>query len=223
MKKVILIILLIFSLTLNAQEREIKNNQLTLSGALDSNSAWEIEFSYMRRLSPYVGLGAGVNLYHQYYDEISANGPDMPGAYLAQWVLSDESKRATGMVFNPFVHLNTPALFKVEDLGVNIFAEPGLSMAFLTDKNVEVDYWNKNDYYYGKTFYGHGGDWLYWNCRIGIAMENEDGCLQLGYFASNIDMYSYKRNIKIENIRLGDDLPTTHFNWGIFISLGCKL
>jgi hypothetical protein len=67
-----------------AQEEKIKSNQYTLSGALDSNSAWELEFSYMRRIFPYIGIGAGINIYHQYSDEISASGGNVPGTSINQ-------------------------------------------------------------------------------------------------------------------------------------------
>ncbi|MCI1741686.1 MAG: hypothetical protein LKI18_04815 [Prevotella sp.] len=221
-KNIVFIILWIFPITLMAQEEKIKSNQYTLSGALDSNSAWELEFSYMRRIFPYIGIGAGINIYHQYSDEISASGGNVPGTSISQWILSNNSKQATGLVFNPFVHIKTPTLFHIDEMGVNIFTEPGLSIAFLTDKNVGVNYWNGSGYYDTKTFYGHGGNWLYWHYRIGGSMENEDVVLSMGYFASNIDFYSYKRNIRIENVRLGDNLPKKHFNWGIFISLGYK-
>ena len=223
MRKVILIILWLLPIILSAQEDKPTNKQISLLGALDSNSAWELEFSYMRRLTSWFGAGAGLNIYHQYSDEITAEGDPVPGMSISQWILSDKSKRATGMQFNPFVHINTPALFRIEGNGVNLYAEPGVLMTFLSDKNVEADYWNGSGYYVGRTFYGHGGDWLFWCCRLGIALENEYGCLSIGYLASNTDMYSFKRNIHIDNVRLGNNLSKTHFNWAVFVNLGCKL
>jgi hypothetical protein len=223
MKKAFCLLLCFLPMVLCAQEEKPKNNQLTLSGALDSNDAWEVDFSYMRRFTSWMGVGAGMNFYRQYSDDITASGGSVQGQSLPQWILSDNSKKATGLQFRPFVHLNTPALFHIEDAGVNLYAEPGVLMTFLYNRNVKADYWDGSGYYSERTFDGHGGNWLSWNCRLGIALENEYGSLSIGYMASNQDMYDALRDIRIENVRLGDTLPKKHSNWGIFISIAGKL
>lgn len=127
----------------------------------------------------------------------------------------------SGFQFNPYLHLNTPSLFTIQNLGVVIYAEPGVLLT-LTNKTVDADYWYGNGYYDRRTFSGHHGDWLFWSCRSGLSLEGEMGCFSIGYFASNTDMYAYKRSIHIDNVDLGKNLPKRHFNWGIFLSLGYK-
>lgn len=84
MRKTILIIFYILSFPLFAEEITSNNNQLTLSGALDSNDAWEVEFSYMRRLNSWFGTGAGVNIYQQYANNISPEASKLPGLGIRQ-------------------------------------------------------------------------------------------------------------------------------------------
>lgn len=221
MRKTILIIFYFLSLPLWAQEIPPSKNQLTLSGALDSNDAWEVEFSYMRRLNSWLGAGAGVSIYQQYACNINPDVPKLPGQGIPQWILSDQSQHMSGVQFNPYLHLNTPTLFTIQDLGVVLYAEPGLLLT-LADRNIAADYWYGNGYYDRRTFSGHSGDRLFWSCRSGLSLEGEKGCFSIGYFASNTDMYTNIRSIHIDNVDLGKYLPKKHFNWGIFISLGYK-
>lgn len=207
------------------EEEEPENlNQISLSGALDSNVAWEIQFSYMRRIFPWFGAGVGANMYHQYSDEIDVQGDPIAdpsaGSSISPWILSDNSQRATGLQLNPYVHRNTPTLFSIEDAGINLYVEPGLLVTLASDRRVEVDYLGNAGYNIACDFSSNRGDWVFWNCRAGVALENNGGSITLGYFASNMDIYAYKRHIHIDNVYLGDYLPHTHFNWGIYLRLG---
>lgn len=204
-----------------SQEEKMNSNQIMLSGAIDSNSAWELSGNYMKRLNSWFGIGAGLNVFKQYSNEISASGSTLQVTNISEWILSDDSKRIAGLQFNPFVHINTPKLFAIEDAEVNIYAEPGLLMTISSNK-IEADYWDGTGYYIARTFHGHSGNWLSWNCRLGIALENDAGILCIGYFISNMDMYTYKRNIYVGDTRLGDYMPKQKYNWGIYIGLGMK-
>lgn len=221
MRKTVILFLFFSSIPLLAQEETINKNQIMLSGAIDSNSAWEFSGNYMRRLNSWLGIGAGLNVYRQYTNEISASGPAMQVTNISEWVLSDNSKCVAGLQFNPFVHINTPKLFTIEDAEANVYVEPGLLMTASSNK-IEADYWDGTGYYIARTFHGHGGNWLSWNCRLGIALENDAGILCAGCFMSNMDMYTYKRNIYVGNTRLGDHMPKKKSNWGIYIGIGMK-
>lgn len=222
MRTFFLIVIIHCSLASIAQDlNRQNNNQIMLIGALDSNSAWELGLSYTRRLSPWCGVGVGMNVYKQYSDEIHASGSDIQGAGISEWILSDNSTRVGGLQLNPFVHINTPSLCYIEDAGLKLYIEPGALLTVSSNK-CEVDYWDGHGYYATQIFKGHGGDWLSWACRIGLSLENDFGFVNIGYFTSNLDMYAYKRNIRIGNTTLGDGLPKRHSNWGIFIGVGLK-
>lgn len=225
MKRLISIVLGILSLPFWAQENEVLRNQIFLSGAENSNWAWEVEASYMRRVNSWLGAGAGLNLYHQWTGMIYAEGPSIQVAHdmtIAGWRLSDDSRRASGIQFNPFIHLNTPSLFRLFGACVLLYAEPGALMTIFSDRNVEVDYWTGSNYGVGRTFTSNKGDWFFWSTRLGVSLDDDGFSISAGYLASNVDFYAYTRHIQVENVRLGDNLPHKRFNWGVYVNVGYK-
>lgn len=220
MKKLFYILLLCsISHIIKAQEKQ--NNQIVLSGAVDSNDAWELKFSYVKKLKEWFGLGIGLNVYKQYYGGITVSGPPIHGVGINEWILSDNSRCAGGVQLNPFIHINTPTLFHIQDFKADIYMEPGVQMT-ITSNKLEADYWYNNGYYLSRTFEGHGGKWFSWNYCMGVELENEECLFGLGYFISNMDIYSYKRDIKIDKIRIGDYLPSPQKKWGLCICIGLK-
>lgn len=222
MKRIALILLFQSSLALYAQvEDKPAKNQIMLSGALDSNSAWELGIFYTRRLSSWLGIGGGVNSFKQYYDEFHVSGPVIPGTHISEWILSDNSARAGGLQLSTFVHVNTPPLFCIEEAKFNLYVEPGALMTASTNK-CETAYWDGSGYYDARVFSGKGGVNFSWICRLGLALETDFGAINVGYFTSNCDIYANKRDIRIGNVAIGESLPKRHSNWGVYVGVGLK-
>lgn len=222
MKRITLIFLLLGSLALYAQgEDKPAKNQVMLSGALDSNSAWELGLFYTRRLASWFGIGCGVNGFEQYSNEIHVSGPVIQGTHISEWILSDNSARVGGLQLNTFVHVNTPPLFCIDDAKVNLYMEPGVLMTVSSNK-CEATYWDGHGYYITRVFSGEGGVCVSWICRIGLALENEFGTVNIGCFTSNCDIYANKRNISIGNVSFDENLPKRHSNWGVYVGVGLK-
>ena len=224
MKKILLFLLCFLPLFSPAAEEEDEKhyNQISLAGALDSNDAWEVEFSYMRRFNSWLGAGVGLNFYAQYVDNIDVHGAPIPDVGASSWILSDRSKRAAGLQLNPYVHFNTPSLIRIESAGIKLFAEPGLLTTAIAKRKVEKLMPGDSGYTLMQTYTGHGGDWLFWSVRLGATLENDDGAVSIGWLGSNMDMYSFVRHIRIDDILIGDHLPARHLHWGVFISLAYK-
>jgi len=215
MRKLAFTLICLCSSVVYAQDGRVAN-QISLSGALDSNSAWEVGLSYMRKISSWFGVGVGANVYSQYSGEIKASGENMQGTSISEWILGGNSGRVAGIQINPFVHLSTPSLFSFQGADFTVYAEPGLLLSLSSNK-CGVVFWDGRGYYVTRMYRGKSGDWFSGICRLGVSLENEYGVFNLGYFLSDFDMYSFKRSIRIGATVLGDYMPNKHTNWGIYI------
>lgn len=224
MKYIVYLLFLLLPMNIYGQEKE-NLNEASVSVGVNSNDCWELEGAYLRRLNPYIGIGAGIHFFNQYSTKISGQGPYISGTptniSIPAWTLSD-SKKPAGLSLNPYIRLNTPKLFKIFGGSVSLFAEPGMYLTWYLDKNQYVYYWDGEGYNIQKSFHDKKGDWVYWNARTGISIGDESATLSIGYSASNLDVYSYRRNIVVDGVNLSKDLPKKHFLWGLFVSAAYK-
>lgn len=139
--------------------------------------------------------------------------------------LVDNEKDIRWIILKPSVIIKSPAIWKSEDNYYRIWiqTEPGLSFAcpfrnsltygikeFSGIISHTVDY---------RTFPNKGLQWLYWNAKISINLAFERFIFRGGYYISNLDYYSGRRNITLAN-RNKFWVPQKELSQSIFLSIG---
>ena len=190
---------------------------------INNEQAWQIEPSITWNFYKYLGLTFGMELTRQY---------NQPGRQTIidghEAELVDNERNIGWIICKPSLAIKTPAIWKNPNDNYSLWAqiEPGLSLACpfrnsLTYKIREfsggigqtVDY---------RTFPNKGLQWLYWNTRASVCFAVDRFVFSGGYYISNLDYYSGRRNIKLPN---GNKfyVPKRELSQSIFLSIGYML
>lgn len=192
-------------------------SRMTLTAGLNTNYAYDLEFSYHRMLLPYLGVGGGIGYFSQWYNEYLPYG-ETHGRWNS-WVLCDSDKKIGKVYLRPSVLLSTPALLKLGKYKISLQGECGVQL-LIPYAGVHIDYVNSITYD-SKSIYKSTskGKWLFWNVKGGINLSLHNSAIVLGYGISNLDIYSSRRFINVENVSLSDFYPEKKMTHSLFICL----
>ena len=190
---------------------------------INNEQAWQIEPSVSWNFYKYFGLKFGVELTRQYNQpgrQTIINGHEAE--------LVDNERNIGWIIFKPSMTIKTPAVWKSPDNNYCLWLqiEPGLSLAcpfrnsltygikeFSGGIGQTVDY---------RKFSNKGLQWFYWNARASVCFSVDNFVFRGGYYISNLDYYSGRRNIILDN-GLKFNVPKKEFSHSIFLSIGYVL
>lgn len=220
----LLIIAAISLVAITAIAQEVKRPfTATLYGGiyLNNEQAWTIEPSVAWHFHKYIGVAFGMELTSQYNQPsrtTTINGHEAS--------LADNEKDVAWIVFKPSVIFKTPNLLKnKDDIRLWFQAEPGISLAcpFRNSLTYEIYDIKGNvgtviDY---MRFPNRGLNWFCWNARLSVNMSIDRIVIGAGYGISNLDYYSGRRNVTLQN---GSKfrVPQKELSQNIFLSIGYK-
>ena len=188
---------------------------------LNNEQAWTIEPSVAWHFHKYIGVALGLELTSQYNQPsrtTTINGHEAS--------LADNEKNVAWVIFKPSVIFKTPNLLKnKDDIRLWFQAEPGISIAcpFRNSLTYEIYDIKGNvgtviDY---MKFPNKDLNWFYWNARLSVNMSIYRIVISAGYGISNLDYYSGRRNVTLQN---GSKfrVPQKELSQSIFLSVGYK-
>lgn len=205
-----------------AQEDQPKRWQATLYGGLYLNNeqAWQLEPSITWNFHKYIGVSLGVELTGQYNQPSRFTTID---GYEAK--LTDNERDIAWVILKPSVVFRTPYVWRSKDNYYKLWfqAEPGISLAcpFRNSLTYEIIEFQGNightvDY---KKFPNKGLQWFYWNARGSFNFAIDRFVIGAGYYISNLDYYSGRRNVTLAN---GEKfrVPEKQLSQSVFLSVG---
>ncbi len=221
MKKVISMLLLwaiAMSMFAQSVEEDISRHRLEFMGGLTSCDTWQLDFSYHYMVCPYVGIGASLGGWKQYYANGSPSGYTHTDKY---WIISDDDDEIFSVYLRPSILLISPTLFKIRDTEWSVMAEPGFMMN-VPYSRVGIDIFNRDlpvAVGHPDRVSCHTGRWYAFDCRAGIYMKVEELGFGIGYMFSDLDVYGMRRNMVYEGHRFDEFYPRRKYVHGAFLSL----
>lgn len=212
------------SFCLSAEETDDarKQWQATLYGGIYINNeqAWILEPSVAWNFHEYIGIGLGLEFTSQYNQPTRTTVIDGHRADL-----TDNERNVAWIVLKPSVIFKSPAIWKSKDNYCQLWfqAEPGISLAcpFRNSLTYEIKEFKGNvgytvDY---KRFPNKGLQWFYWNARASVNFSIDRLTVGAGYYISNLDYYSGRRNITLSNGQKFH-VPSKELSQSVFLSVG---
>lgn len=214
---------LFFAVFSYGQEEEMPKRTVSISAGLNNNQSWEVEPSVTYYFCKFLGATLGLNVTNQ-YNQVGYSGSVIGNSEL-YWEIEDGDANVAKFLIRPAISLRTPVLWlnKDHDTGLTIGIEPGLFVALPSNDEITVNYRDKA---HGSIIIGSKrlsntkGDWLFWNLRGIISLNVDRFIISTGYSISNFDIYSGRRNIIVENMKLNNKLPIREYTYSSFLSLG---
>lgn len=219
-----LTVLFLFSpVLLYSQDYERAKVIVSATAGLNNNESWEVEPSVSYYLNKYIGGTLGLNVTSQ-YNQAGFSGT-IPGNNRIYWSIEDDEANVTKFLLHPAISLRTPVLWLDKDqvTGLAIQIDPGLYIALPVNDQITVNYRDKS---YNSTIVDSKrlsntkGGYIFWNIRGSISLNIDRFVLSTGYSISNFDIYSGRRNIVVENLKLDEKLPIREYTYAFFISMG---
>lgn len=188
------------------------HNRVAISGSLTSSDIYTLELSYHRMFCPYIGVGAALGYWANYYENGWASGYD--------WQISDEDNKPCNFYLHPSIVLKSPGI-KLRDVSLGLYAEPGLMLNIPYRRVcIERARYFDTDYDYISTT---GGQWTAFELRLGISADIGPYGITLGYTMSNFDIYSQYRHLSYRGTSFRDFYPHKPFMQGIYLTLSYNL
>ena len=213
MKKVLTLLYLLGSvLVASAQDNDsFYKNSTALGGELTLQGTWQVDVSYHRMFTPYVGVGASVGMWKQVsYDGV----PEGNG-----WIVSSDYREAEDFFLRPSLRLVSPTILKIADAKLKLFAEPGFMMNIPLG-NVFVDLLgNYNTTKDVVNVHTSKGTWYAFDCKLGLSVDVGDMSIWTGYKFSTLDTYAMRRNLVYDNVRFNDFYPKKKCMHGVFLAV----
>lgn len=208
---------------LYGQDDERTKVIVSIAAGLNNNESWEVEPSVSYYLNRYIGGTLGLNVTSQ-YNQAGFSGT-ISGNNRVYWSIEDDEANVAKFLLHPGISLRTPVLWldKDQTTGLAIQIEPGLYIALPVNDQVTVNYRDKDHnstIIDSKRISNTKGDCIFWNIRGSISLNVDRFVLSTGYSISNFDIYSGRRNIVVDNLKLDQMLPTREYTHTFFISLG---
>lgn len=215
--KLIYFIVLLFLHCCSYAQSPMDKSRIALTAGLNTNIAYDLELSYHYMLLPFFGVGGGIGYFNQWYNEYFPYG-ETNGRWNS-WVLSESDEKIGKVYLRPSVLFSTPALLKPGKYKISLQGESGVQL-LIPYAGVYIDYVNLNTYD-SKSIYKSTskGKWVFWNFKGGVSLRAHDSALLLGYGISNLDIYSSRRFINVENVSLSDFYPRKKITHSLFVSL----
>lgn len=225
MRKILLMILLsaisLCSMAKDTEERR-KQWQADLYGGLYINNeqAWQLEPSITWNFHKYIGVSLGLEFTSQYNQPSRSTEIDGHKADLA-----DNEQNVAWVILKPSVVFKSPAVWKSSDNHNRLWFQinPGISLAcpFRNSLTYEIMEIKGNigypvDY---RRFKNRGLQWFYWNARASVNFSIGRVVIGAGYYISNLDYYSGRRNVTLAN---GQKfyVPKKELSQSVFLSIG---
>ena len=216
----LLIFILLPSLVFGQENK--KNFTTTLYGGLYLNNdyAWILEPSIAWQFHKLFGIAMGLEITSQYHQPgrlTIINGHD------AELVNTD--RNVGWVILKPSFIIKSPALWKSKDNDLRLWlqAEPGLSFAcpFSNSLTYQIYEYQGNvghiiEY---QKFRNENLHWFYWNGRVSANFAVDRWIIGIGYYISNLDYYSGRRNVRLSNNHKFS-VPAKELSQAIFVSLG---
>lgn len=205
-----------------AESNESRRWQASLTGGLYINNeqAWSLEPSVSWHFHKYIGMGIGLEFTSQYNQPSRTTVIDGKEAELV-----NNERNVGWIMFKPHMIFKTPVVWKSTDDLMRLWfqVDPGISLAcpFRNSLTYEVKEFqgavsNTVDY---RRFANKDLQWFYWNARASINFSIDRFIIGAGYYISNIDYYSGRRNVTLAN---GQKfyVPKKELSQSIFLSIG---
>lgn len=187
---------------------------------LNNEQAWQLEPSISWLFHKNLGVALGLELTRQYNQPCRQTIIDGREAEL-----TDNERNIGWLILKPSVIIKSPAIWKSADNDCCLWAqvEPGFSLAcpFRNSLTYEIKQFSGAvsqtvDY---RTFPNKGLQWFYWNARASINFAVGRFIFKGGYSISNLDYYSGRRNITLDN---GQKyyVPKRELSQSVFLSIG---
>lgn len=192
--------------------------QIAVTAGLDSNYAYDVEFSSHYLLLPYLGVGGGIGYFNQWYSDYLPSG-EIPNGQWNSWALSKSDEKIGKVYLRPSILLRTPTLLKQGKCNIFFQVEPGMQL-LIPYTRLDIDYVNSNTYDSKSEYKSTSkGEWCFWNFKSSINLKVGDMSIGLGYGISNLDIYASRRNIYVEGTSLGTFYPKKSLTHSYFINL----
>lgn len=187
---------------------------------INNEQAWQLEPSFSWHFHKYIGIGGGVEFTSQYNQPGRTTIIDGHEAELVE-----NERNAGWIIFKPHVIFKSPALWKCSDNYMRLWvqAEPGVSLAcpFRNSLTYGIKEYqgaasHTVDY---RRFPNRDLHWFYWNARASVNFAIDRIVISAGYYISNLDYYSGRRNVMLADGRKFY-VPKKEISQSIFLSLG---
>ncbi|MBD5366238.1 MAG: hypothetical protein HDR82_04380 [Bacteroides sp.] len=203
MRLILIYLVVLTGITFNLSAQEDKTRfTATLYGGLYLNNeqAWQLEPSVTWNFHRYIGVGVGIELTGQY---------NQPGrqtlidGHVAE--LANNERDVAWIIFKPTVVLKSPDVWQSSDRYYRLWfqAEPGVSLGcpFRNSLTYEIKDFQGQLYYTSdyRRFSNKGLQWFYWNARASVNFAIDHVVIGAGYYLSNLDYYSGRRNVTLAN------------------------
>lgn len=217
-----LLLLIPFLSCTNMYGQERKGIVTSLYGGLYINNeqAWQVEPSIAWHFHEYFGVELGIELTGQYNQPSRQTIID---GYEAE--LTYNERNIAWVILKPSMIFKTPKVWKSSDNYYRLWfqAEPGISLAcpFRNSLTYEIKEFQGAvsqtvDY---RKFQNKGLKWFYWNARASVNFAIDRFIIGAGYYISNLDYYSGRRNVTLAN---GQKfyVPKKEISQSVFLSFG---
>ena len=188
---------------------EFTHHRASITGALTTSDAYQVQFSYHYMIWPCLGAGGGVGVWKNWYENGRASGP--------AWSIEDDDNKPTNIYLRPSVVLKTPAV-NVADIAFSLYAEPGVMLCVpyqrvcieKTAGPAVVDY----DYISTTR-----GQWLAIDLHLGINADIGSCGFSIGYLVSNLDIYRQYRHLSYGGVSFAKFYPGRNLMQGAYLTL----
>lgn len=201
-------------------ESDPRRWQATIYGGvyLNNEQAWQLEPSVTWNFHKYIGVTMGMELTGQYNQPSRLTVIDGHEAELA-----DNERNVAWIIFKPSVVFRSPDVWHSDGGYYRLWfqAEPGISFAcpFRNSLTYEIKEFKGGVSYTADTrrFPNKGLKWFYWNARASVNFAVDRFILGAGYYISNLDYYSGRRNVTLAD---GNKLhvPGKKLSQSVFLS-----
>lgn len=222
MRKLILAISLLISLHITAKDYfEERENQINITGSLNSQYAIQFEISYQHRLFRYADLGIGAGILKQWCDAAEVYSGELSYKDYDQWSLNSDDYKIDQLFLRPYIQLYTPEIWHSGKCHFRMSSQAGL-MFVLPFESVGITYSESNGNPYNDEYHIHHtskGQWIVPFVRPMMEMTVENLGFAIGAEFSNLDIYSFRRNIHFHDVSFNNLYEKKRFTWGICLNL----
>lgn len=184
--------------------------RLGLNFQFTSFRTWQIDFGCHYMVTPWLGLGASLGGWRQYGQWNSPEGPNW-------WVLKSD-RHVSNVFLRPSLLLTTPTLWRIGKTEWGLMANPGV-MLNVPNHRVTIEKSNDWDYEDQEHISSSRGKWCALDCRLGLYLRAGKVYIMAGYILSNLEIYSYYRNMEYDGVKFSDYYPRRKGLQGGFVTI----
>lgn len=185
------------------------HHRVSITGALTTSDAYQLQFSYHYMFWKYFGVGGGFGWWKNWYEDGWASG--------SNWSIDDDDNKPGNLYLRPSVILKSPAV-GIGQVALSLYAEPGI-MLNIPYQRVCIEKTTGlvvTDYDYIST---NKGQWVAIDIHLGINADIGPCGFSLGYLMSNLDIYSQYRHLSYNGISFSKFYPRHTFMQGAYLTL----